>query len=31
MLGPGYSDEFSDHKCLKVTLKLLNNKLSADN
>ena len=27
-LSPEYSDEVSDHKCLKVTLKLLNSKLS---
>jgi endonuclease/exonuclease/phosphatase (EEP) superfamily protein YafD len=31
MLGPDYSDEVSDHKCLRVTLKLHNPKLTADN
>ena len=31
MLGPDYSDEISDYKCLKVTLKLLNTKLITDN
>ena len=27
MLGPGYSDEVSDHKCIRVTLKFPNPKL----
>jgi hypothetical protein len=30
-LGPGYSDEVSDHKCLNVTLKLQDPKLTSGN
>ncbi len=30
-LSPGYSDEVSDHKCLNVTLKLQDPKLTSGN